>query len=64
MRFKAMLLGVALTSLACAPVWADPTAPAPNADPLAAYRAYEAANKAGKLAESTNFSPAAWTAAA
>ena len=45
MRFKAMLLGMALTSLACAPVWADPAAPAPNADPIAAYRAYEAAIK-------------------
>lgn len=63
MRFKAMLLGMALTSLACAPVWADPAAPAPNADPIAAYRAYEAAIKAGKLVEATSFAHDAWQAA-
>ncbi len=63
MRFKTMLLGVALTTFACAPALADPPAPAPNVDPVAAYRAYETAIKAGKLVEATNFAQEAWQAA-
>lgn len=63
MRFKTMLLGVALTTLACTPAWANPPAPAPNTDPVLAYRAYETAIKAGKLVEATNFAYEAWQAA-